>query len=152
LIASAAECPEKCEACGAGLIRRQAPLYIETDVLKALLKARIAELEAALRPFATGPHARMCGVEDCEETAEAKRALGLEGTFSKSELTHGRFEVPANDLDTREKAIAAIFYALRNPLMLMSVPDRSSVFRLARRFLVSAEDLLEHAVRRARNT
>lgn len=113
------------------------------------LRARIIELETALRPFATGPHARMCDVEDCEETAEAKRVLGLEGTFSLSELRirHGHDAMPMDPV-ARTRATAKVLSAL----VVMSVPELEEAIRLAREFFISAEDLLEYAVRRARNT
>ena len=51
----------------------------------------------------------------------------------------------------KEKAIREIWLALRNPLMLMSVPDREVLFALARFHNVTAEELLDLACDRIRN-
>lgn len=52
----------------------------------------------------------------------------------------------------RDQAVTKILYALRSPLVLMSIPDREEVQELAQKFNITAADLLERAVSRARNT
>ena len=51
---------------------------------------------------------------------------------------------------TRDQAIAKVLVILRNPLMLMSVPDREDALALAREHNITAEDLLRSALHRAR--
>ena len=51
--------------------------------------------------------------------------------------------------DERRRAVAHILRALRNPLVLMSIPDREEVERLAALHNVTALDLLAVARRRA---
>jgi hypothetical protein len=52
----------------------------------------------------------------------------------------------------RERAVQAVLYALRNPLVLMSVPDREAASALAVHHAITAADLLDCATRRVRNT
>jgi hypothetical protein len=52
----------------------------------------------------------------------------------------------------RSLAAKAILNTLRSPLALMSKPSREEALRLARDFNVTALDLLELAIRRARDT
>lgn len=52
----------------------------------------------------------------------------------------------------RERAIARILIGLRNPLMLMSLPDREDLEALCRAHEITALDLLALALRRARST
>jgi len=51
----------------------------------------------------------------------------------------------------REKAVRDVLYALRNQLMLMSLPDRKCAYALSTFHKITAEDLLDCAARRARS-
>lgn len=55
------------------------------------------------------------------------------------------------ELSDREQAARRILYALRNALVLMSVPMREEAIALARQYNITAEELLEVATHRARN-
>jgi hypothetical protein len=52
----------------------------------------------------------------------------------------------------RERAIRAVLYALRSPLVLMIVPDREAASALAVYHAITAADLLDCATRLARRT
>jgi hypothetical protein len=58
------------------------------------------------------------------------------------------YNVSMND---KEKAIRKILYALRNPLVLMSIPDREEAIKLAEEHNVSAADLLNSLYKRNLN-
>ena len=45
-------------------------------------------------------------------------------------------------MNDKEKAIRKILYALRNPLVLMSIPDREEAIKFAEEHNISAADLL----------
>jgi len=52
--------------------------------------------------------------------------------------------------DERTEALAVVLRALRNPLVLMSVPDRRDVVALCARFDITAAELVELATKRAK--
>ena len=52
-------------------------------------------------------------------------------------------------MNDKEKAMRKILYALRNPLVLMSVPDREEAIKLAEEHNVSAADLLNSLYKRS---
>lgn len=54
-------------------------------------------------------------------------------------------------MNDKEKAIRKILYALRNPLVLMSIPDREETIKLAEEHNVSAADLLNSLHKRNLN-
>lgn len=54
-------------------------------------------------------------------------------------------------MNDKEKAIRKILYALRNPLVLMSIPDREETIKLAEEYNVSAADLLNSLYKRNLN-
>ncbi len=45
--------------------------------------------------------------------------------------------------ESKRKAILAILYALRNPLVMMSIPDREHAMKLATEHNITALELLE---------
>jgi hypothetical protein len=51
---------------------------------------------------------------------------------------------------TREGAVRVVLYALRNPLVLLSVPDREEAYRLVDEHNITARDLLDENLARAR--
>lgn len=51
----------------------------------------------------------------------------------------------------RDAAIPRVLSVLRSPLALVSKPNRAEVYELARRFSITAEELLDVATKRARN-
>lgn len=53
--------------------------------------------------------------------------------------------------EDRERAVRDVMGFLRHPLAAVSVPDREVAYALARYHAVTAEDLLDLAVRRARS-
>jgi hypothetical protein len=52
----------------------------------------------------------------------------------------------------REKAVRDVLNALRNQLALLSVPDRECAYALSSFHKITADDLLDCAVQRARST
>lgn len=50
----------------------------------------------------------------------------------------------------RERAVSDVLSAIRSPLALMSVPDRECAYALASFHRITADDLLDAAVHRAR--
>lgn len=50
----------------------------------------------------------------------------------------------------RERAVSDVLSALRHPLALMSAPDRECAYALSTFHRITADDLLDAAVRRAR--
>jgi hypothetical protein len=67
-----------------------------------------------------------------------------------AEHVHPESERP--DVSSKRAACKAILTALRSPLVLMSVPTREEAMKLARDFDVTAQDLIEFAIGRARDT
>jgi hypothetical protein len=55
-------------------------------------------------------------------------------------------------MNERKRAIQEILYALRNPLVVMSIPDRERVKALAEEHNVTALDLLDYTHYRASRT
>lgn len=54
-------------------------------------------------------------------------------------------------MNDKEKAIRKILYALRNPLVLMSIPDREEAIKLAEEHNITAADLLNSLHKRYLN-
>jgi hypothetical protein len=52
----------------------------------------------------------------------------------------------------RERAVRDVLATIRHPLAVMSVPDRECAYALAVYFHIDASDLLDAAVKRARNS
>lgn len=55
------------------------------------------------------------------------------------------------ELSERERAVVHVLIMLRNPIMLVTRPERENALALARQYNITAEELLEVATRRARN-
>ncbi len=58
----------------------------------------------------------------------------------------------APEIKTREEAVRYVLLVLRNPLMLMSVPNRDEAKELSLEYGLTAHELLEAATNRARQT
>jgi hypothetical protein len=56
------------------------------------------------------------------------------------------------DPEERKKAIAYVLYALRNPLVILSLPMREEALALADAYDITAADLLTASIRRAKST
>ena len=54
--------------------------------------------------------------------------------------------------DDRKDAMKKILYGLRNPLVVMSVPDREDLMSLASKYNITAAELLEFSHYRASKT
>jgi hypothetical protein len=54
--------------------------------------------------------------------------------------------------EAKSKAVRQILRALINPLVMMSVPEKELAFKLAAEYKITAQDLLEMALDRARNS
>jgi hypothetical protein len=54
-------------------------------------------------------------------------------------------------MNDKEKAIQKVLYALRNPLVLMSVPDREEALQVAEKHNITAADLLNSLYKRNLN-
>jgi hypothetical protein len=54
-------------------------------------------------------------------------------------------------MNDKEKAIRKVLYALRNPLVLMSIPDREEAIKLAEEHSITAADLLNSLHKRNLN-
>jgi hypothetical protein len=53
--------------------------------------------------------------------------------------------------DERRKAIEAVWRTLKNPLCMMSRPDRDEVMKLAREHELTVSELLEYVYKERRN-
>jgi hypothetical protein len=53
--------------------------------------------------------------------------------------------------DERRKAIEAVWRALKNPLCMMSRPEREEAMKLAREHELTVSELLEYVYARRRN-
>jgi hypothetical protein len=78
------------------------------------------------------------------EWADAERWAG--------QYNAARTLATATPAQGREEAARRVLYALRNPLALMSVPDREEALTLAREHGLTAEDLIQAAHKRAQAT
>ena len=65
---------------------------------------------------------------------------------TRSAYDHDEVEVVNAD---RERAVKKVLYALRNQLVMMSVPDREEALWLAETYAITATDLLSLAYARA---
>ena len=54
-------------------------------------------------------------------------------------------------MNDKEKAIRKVLYALRNPLVLMSIPDREEAIKLAEEHNVTAVELINSLYKRCLN-
>jgi hypothetical protein len=57
----------------------------------------------------------------------------------------------SNDTLERKQAIGLVLGVLRSPLSLMSVPTREQAEALSREYNITALELLQFAIQRARN-
>jgi hypothetical protein len=55
-------------------------------------------------------------------------------------------------MNDKEKAIRQVLNALRNPLILMSIPDREETIKLAEEHNITGVDLLNSLYKRNLNT
>jgi len=54
-------------------------------------------------------------------------------------------------MNDKEKAIRKVLYALRNPLVLLSIPDREEAIKLAEEHNVTAAELINSLYKTCRN-
>lgn len=65
--------------------------------------------------------------------------------------THDEIQAKQRE-ENRKASIRALLRVLRNPLILMSIPDREAAVKLAAQYQITAAELIEAAVEQVRNT